>query len=106
MKKPIGFFLCVMIFSITTAFAAADCDKAGKKTDKKTFHKEKSLPDPQRFQAHFPDLDKDGDRRVTPSEFKDYFPGAKDVVFQALDLDGDGGVDHDEWHEFKKAHGL
>jgi hypothetical protein len=27
-------------------------------------------------------------------------------VYAALDLNKDGFVDHDEWHEFKQAHGL
>ena len=32
------------------------------------------------------------------------FPDTTAQVFKALDLDGDGIVDHDEWHDFKEAH--
>ena len=64
------------------------------------------LQDPQRFMAHFPDMDADGDGLVSGREFKTYFPDADDNVFKALDLNADGSVDHDEWHEFKSAHGL
>ena len=56
--------------------------------------------------AHFPDLDIDGDDRVNWAEFKKRFPEAEQKVYEALDLNGDGSVDHDEWHEFKAAHGL
>jgi Ca2+-binding EF-hand superfamily protein len=66
------------------------------------------LPDPSGFNAHFPDMDSDKDDRVTPAEFKAHFPEASETtnVFNAVDLDGSGSLDHDEWHEFKKAHGM
>ena len=70
-----------------------------------TFHKEK-MPDPKGFNAHFPDMDADEDDLVTWTEFKGYFPQAEPVVFKATDLNGDGNIDHDEWHQFKEAHGL
>ena len=31
---------------------------------------------------------------------------SEEKVYKALDLDNDGSVDYDEWHEFKEAHGL
>lgn len=71
----------------------------------KSYHKDK-LPDPSAYQAHFPDLDTNGDELVNWSEFKQYFPDTNDQVFKALDLNKDNGVDHDEWHAFKAAHGL
>jgi hypothetical protein len=30
----------------------------------------------------------------------------KKKFFNAVDLNQDGNIDHDEWHEFKEAHGL
>ena len=73
-------------------------------------HKDKhhatAMPDPKGYNAHFPDMDGNGDDSVTWEEFKAYFPDANEDVYKALDLNGDGNVDHDEWHEFKEAHGL
>lgn len=67
----------------------------------------KKLPDPSKFNAHFPDMDSDNNDRVTLEEFKASFPEASEHedVFNAIDLDGSGDLDHDEWHEFKTAHG-
>ena len=64
------------------------------------------MPDPQSFNAHFGDMDPDGNEMVSWEEFKAYFPQADRKVFDAVDLNNDGGIDHDEWHEFKEAHGL
>ena len=64
------------------------------------------LPDPAKFNAHFGDLDDSGDGQLTREEFQHHFPGSHDSVFNALDLDADGVVDHEEWHRFKTAHGL
>lgn len=69
-------------------------------------HHKASMPDPSAFNAHFGDMDTDGDDRVSWEEFKSYFPQATKEIYQELDLNGDGTVDHDEWHEFKAAHGL
>lgn len=71
----------------------------------KRFHKS-DLPDPASFNAHFGDMDADGDDWVSWDEFKNYFPQATSIVFTALDLDKNELVDHDEWHAFKDAHGL
>jgi hypothetical protein len=65
-----------------------------------------SLGDPAQYQAHFPDMDTNGDDRVSWDEFKGHFPETNPHVFEALDTNGDGSVDHDEWHAFKEAHGL
>jgi hypothetical protein len=72
---------------------------------KQSYH-ETDLPDPKTFNAHFPDMDTSGDELVSWPEFKAYFPQAEPKVFEALDLNKDKVVDHDEWHEFKAAHGL
>jgi hypothetical protein len=69
-------------------------------------HHQDKLPEPKSFNAHFPDMDADGDELVSWKEFKDYFPQAVPDVFKAIDLNGDGNLDHDEWHEFKEAHEL
>ncbi len=80
----------------------------GEMHHKKRYH-DKSLPEPSKFNAHFPDMDKDQNDQVTREEFDAYFAGVSDnvdVVFNAIDLDGNGYLDHDEWHEFKTAHEL
>jgi hypothetical protein len=69
------------------------------------FHKT-DMPDPAAFDAHFADLDKNGNGAVNWSEFKRSFPDAAPQVFMELDLNDDAVVDHDEWHQFKEAHGL
>jgi Ca2+-binding EF-hand superfamily protein len=74
---------------------------------KKRYH-DKALPEPSKFNAHFPDMDKDQNDQVTREEFNEYFAdeSGNDAVFDAIDLDENGYLDHDEWHEFKSAHGL
>ena len=69
------------------------------------FHKS-DLPDPKSFNAHFGDMDTDGNDMVDWKEFKAFFKDADPNVFEALDLNRDKGVDHHEWHAFKEAHGL
>ena len=69
-------------------------------------HHKTALPDPESFNAHFGDIDADGDELVNWEEFNAYFQNAEPKVFNALDLNQDGGIDHDEWHKFKEAHGL
>lgn len=71
-----------------------------------TRHHAAPLPDPASFNAHFSDLDANGDGQVVQEEFQAHFPQATPEVFAALDLNGDQAVDHDEWHTFKEAHGL
>lgn len=72
----------------------------------KTTHHETAMPDPKSFNAHFGDMDADGDELVSWDEFKAYFPQAKPEIFETIDLNKDSMIDHDEWHEFKEAHGL
>jgi hypothetical protein len=71
----------------------------------KRYHDEK-LPSPHSFNAHFPDMDHNGDDLVQWEEFDEFFPNAEKNVFNAIDLNKDGVLDHDEWHAFKEAHGL
>ena len=85
------------VFALITA--AAGC------TGGSPYHGEK-MPAPERYNAHFGDIDAGGDGLVSWEEFRSYFPRAEPKVYAALDLDKDGFVDHDEWHEFKAAHGL
>ncbi len=79
--------------------AVAGCAKDNR------YHKS-ALPDPASFKAHFGDMDLDGDDLVNWEEFKSYFPQATPDIFKALDGNEDSQVDHDEWHEFKEAHGM
>ena len=70
----------------------------------KKFH-QTEMPDPGPYMIHFHELDADGDDTVTWEEFKSRFPDTNESVFQAVDQNGDGLIDHDEWHAFKDAHG-
>jgi len=88
-----------IIFVMIMMMAVVGCAQ-----DKK-YHKSE-LPDPVSFNAHFGDMDIDGDDLVNWEEFKAYFPQATPDIFKTLDVNGDGQVDHDEWHEFKEAHGM
>jgi len=49
---------------------------------------------------------KNKDRKVNWEEFKAYFPQATPQVFEAIDLNTDKSLDHEEWHKFKAAYGL
>lgn len=69
-------------------------------------HHNTDLPDPRSFNAHFGDMDANGDDFVNWEEFAAHFQNADQNVFNAIDLNQDGNIDHDEWHEFKAAHGL
>ena len=69
-------------------------------------HHGQPMPDPESFNAHFGDMDSNSDDFVNWEEFKAFFPRAEPKVYAVLDLNKDGFVDHDEWHEFKEAHGL
>ncbi len=67
---------------------------------------QKVLPDPDPYNVHFPDIDKNGDDTVSMDEFKAHFPEGDEKVFEAVDLDKNGSLTHEEWHEFKSAHGM
>lgn len=69
-------------------------------------HHKTAIQNPESLNAHFGDMDTDGDDLVNREEFKAHFPDADQKAIDAIDLNGDGSVDHDEWHEFKEAHGL
>lgn len=71
---------------------------------KQKFH-QADLPDPKSYQAHFQEVDSNGDGIVTWEEFEDYFPEAELRAFEILDTNKDKVVDHDEWHKFEEAHG-
>lgn len=64
-----------------------------------------TLPDPDKYMIHMPDIDQDGDDALTWKEFNDHFKDPDRKVYDAIDLDKDGAVTHDEWHAFKAAHG-
>ena len=91
--------LLLLTIPIVLVMLAAGCS-SGKK------HHNMAMPDPQSFNAHFGDMDADGDDLVNGEEFAAHFQNADQKVFTAIDLNQDGNIDHDEWHEFKAAHGL
>jgi hypothetical protein len=64
------------------------------------------IPNAESYNAHFPNMDKSKDGKVNWEEFKAYFPQATPVVFEAIDLNKDKSLDHNEWHKFKAAYGL
>ena len=92
------FFLLMSITILITSIA-------GCSTPHKKYHSTDML-DPQSFNAHFGDMDANGDGLVTWDEFAAYFQNSEEKVFNAVDLNQNGNIDHDEWHEFKEAHGL
>jgi hypothetical protein len=89
----------ITVLLLLTVVAASGC------AQKKQYH-QSSLPEPKSFNAHFGDLDTNGDDWVSWGEFKNHFTQATPEVFEALDLNQDKHVDHDEWHAFKEAHGM
>ena len=91
--------LLLLTIPILLAALAVGCS-----TDKR--HHKTDMPDPRTYNAHFGDIDADGDDLVNWKEFEAYFENAEKKVFNAIDLNQDGNIDHDEWHEFKDAHGL
>lgn len=94
MKQVVS--VCALLLVLALAIG---CTTTGR------FH-DAALPDPKQFNAHFGDMDSTADGRVNWEEFKAYFPQAEPKVFATIDLNKDGAIDHDEWHAFKKAHGL
>lgn len=92
--KKFSFFIALVLFGFLAACSGH-----------KPYHKT-PMPDPKSFNGHFGDMDSSGDDRVDWDEFKAHFNHAVPEVFQAIDLNKDNMLDHDEWHEFKDAHGL
>lgn len=95
MRKLTWFTVSAAILAILSACASHP----------KTFHKS-DMPDPQAYNAHFGDMDTDSNAAVTWEEFQEYFPQADTKVYEALDLNADGVIDHNEWHQFTTAHGM
>jgi major membrane immunogen (membrane-anchored lipoprotein) len=91
MRKPI------IIGLLALSFGIAGCGH-------QTFH-HGNMPDPGPYMIHYYELDADGDGAVTLAEFRQRFPDRAEDVFKAVDQDGNGIIDHDEWHAFKAAHG-
>ena len=71
---------------------------------KERFH-QTDLPDPKSYEAHFDEIDSNGNGVVSWEEFDKYFFQAAPRAFEALDLNGDNVVDQDEWAKFRQAHG-
>jgi hypothetical protein len=65
-----------------------------------------NIPDAKSYNAHFGNMDPNKDGKVSWQEFKVFFPKAEEKVFSAIDLNKDGAIDHDEWHDFKAAYDL
>lgn len=93
MKKFL-FLLVLVAFGFMTACSG-----------QKPYHKA-PMPDPKSFNGHFGDMDSSGDDLLDWDEFKSHFAHAVPKVFKAIDLNKDNMLDHDEWHQFKSAHGM
>jgi hypothetical protein len=89
-------FLTLMIFGLAAVAAAASPPAQA------TYN----IPDAKSYNAHFGNMDSDKDGQVSWQEFKAFFPKAEEKVFSAIDLNKDGAIDHDEWHDFKAAYDL
>ena len=94
MNRAIFLIGLIVVFTITVGCSA------------KGHYHGQEMPAPESYNAHFGDMDASGDDMVNWDELKAYFPQADPKVYAACDLNKDGFVDHDEWHEFKAAHGL
>jgi hypothetical protein len=57
------------------------------------------------YNAHFGDMDTNKDKGVSWEEFKTFFPNAEQGKFNEADINGDGKIDHGEWHKFKEKYG-
>lgn len=56
--------------------------------------------------GHFGDMDANKDKKVTADEFAAFFPNSKPDDFKKADANGDGGITHDEWHDYKEKNSL
>jgi Ca2+-binding EF-hand superfamily protein len=64
------------------------------------------IADAEKYNAHFGNMDPNQDGKVGWTEFKAHFPKADEKAFAAIDVNKDGAIDHDEWHDFKAAYDL
>lgn len=65
-----------------------------------------NITNAESYNTHFGNMDPNKDGQVNWSEFKAHFPKADEKAFSAIDLNKDGAIDHDEWHDFKAAYDL
>lgn len=89
--------MVLALFALTGFLAGFTAEQKPQKLD---------IPNAESYNAHFPNMDKSKDGKVNWEEFKAYFPQATPVVFEAIDLNKDKSLDHNEWHKFKAAYGL
>jgi len=99
MKKIMGFLALALSFILVTATAAL-CGQSDHHED--SYNKGGGMA----LKQHLSDLDTDRDDSLSFKEFKSAFPTMGQKAFDFLDSDKDGMLNHDEWHEFKKAHGM
>lgn len=90
--------LSCILFAVVLALAFGGCVHHAKQ-DKAMNMEMKS------FDAHFPDMDTNGDKLVNWGEFKNQFSDSDKDVFEVIDINKDGNIDHDEWHDSKATQG-
>ena len=95
MQKSLTLLLLMVFGLVAVAYAASPPTKEAY-----------NIPNADSYNAHFGNMDPDKDGKVTWQEFKAFFPKADEKVFAAIDLNKDGGIDHDEWNDFKAAYDL
>jgi hypothetical protein len=88
--------ICIFVFTFNAVAMAASPQK----------QEAYNIPDAKSYNDHFGNMDPNKDGMVTWPEFKAHFPKANEKVFAAIDLNKDGAIDHDEWHQFKEAYDL
>lgn len=57
------------------------------------------------YNVRFVDVDKNNDGVINAEEFQVFFPDGDMMVFGEADMNGNGVVEHNEWHIFKKISG-
>ena len=83
-------------------FACAAVADAASPAKKEAYN----IANAESYNAHFGNMDPDKDGKVNWQEFKAHFPKTDEKTFFTIDLNKDGAIDHDEWHDFKAAYDL
>lgn len=92
--------LSCILFAVILALALGGCGHQGKQ------HKAMMDMDTKSYDAHFPDMDTNGDNLVSWAEFENQFTDAEKDVYEAIDLNKDGNLVDKEWQDFRSGSGF